>query len=251
VTKAVALALVLARGKPSRPLFSGVALALGLAAFGATPVTAAVNVTLTAEDGVQIAGTLWEPGGRAGAAVVMVAGPLHGRSAWARVGEQLAARGMVALAIDLRGQGGSGDDPGEDRTAYVRDLLAAFRFLQARPDAHVSSIGIAGASLGATLAVLATGLQPAVRSLVLLSPVTDFRGLKIEEPLKRVGERAVLLIASGEDAYAARSARALAQTGPGLRELQLLDGAGNGTRMLAVRPELVSTLVDWFSRTLL
>ena len=231
------------------------ALAFGLclAAVTSSPVSAAgVAVTFSADDGVQIAGTLWEPGARAAAAVIMVPGPLHGRGAWTRLGDQLAARGFVALAIDLRGQGGSGGgDPGEDRTAYVRDVAAAVHFLQSRPDVQVGAIGIAGATLGATLAVMAAGVSPSVRALALLSPTLDFRGLKIEDALKRVGDRAALLVASSEDAYSARSARELAQTGPGTRELQLLEGAGNGTRMLASRPDLVGTLVDWFSRTLL
>ena len=221
-------------------------LASCLAALSALPARAAgVTVTFSAEDGAQIEATLWEPGVRAAPAVIMVPGPPHGRGQWARLGELLAARGFVVLAIDLRG------DVGEDRVAYVRDVVAAVRFLQSRHEVQVGAIGIAGASLGATLAVMAAGVSPSVRSLALLSPVLDFRGLKIEEALKRVGDRAALLVASGEDAYAARSARALAQTGPGSRELQLLDSAGNGTRMLAARPDLLGTLVDWFSRTLL
>jgi len=81
--------------------------------------------------------------------------------------------------------------------------------------------------------------------------VLDFRGLRIEEPLRRAGDRPALIVASNEDAYAARSARSLAQTGPAVRELLMLDGAGHGTRMLANRPDVVGTLVDWFSRTLL
>jgi hypothetical protein len=61
----------------------------------------------------------------------------------------------------------------------------------------------------------------------------------------------VLVVASSEDVYAARCARALAETGPGLRELVLLDSAGHATRMLTSRPDLLPSLVDWFSRTLL
>jgi hypothetical protein len=51
--------------------------------------------------------------------------------------------------------------------------------------------------------------------------------------------------------YAARSARALAETGPGRRELMLVEGAGHGARILSSRPDLLPTLVDWFVRTLL
>jgi alpha/beta superfamily hydrolase len=182
----------------------------------------------------------------------MVPSAARTRSEWSRLGELLAARGFVALTFDSRGHGASeGGGVGEDRGVLARDVAAAIRYLQGRSDVQPGSVGVVGASLGATLGVIAAGGLPAVRSLALLSPALDFRGLRIEEPLKRVAERPALIIASSEDAYAARSARALAQTGPGLRELLLLEGAGHGTRMLASRPEIVGTLVDWFSRTLL
>ena len=212
---------------------------------------ASSTVTFPADDGVLLAATIWDPAGSRAPAVVLVPAATTSRAEWTRLGEQLAARGFVALAFDPRGRGASeGVDPGEDRAGLARDVVAAIRFLQARAEVQVGSVGLAGASLGATLAVLAAGSSPAVRSLALLSPALDYRGLRIEEPLKRT-DRPTLIVASGEDAYGARSARALAQTGPGLRELLLLEGAGHGTRMLASRPDLVTTLVDWFSRTLL
>lgn len=223
-----------------------------LVAGGVPAAGASSAVTFAAEDGVQLAATVWDPTARAAPAVVMVPAASRGRSDWTRLGEQLAARGFVALAFDSRGQGGSqGADPGGDRGVLARDVIAAIRYLQSRPEVQIGSVGLVGASLGATLAVIAAADVPAVRSLALLSPALDFRGLRIEEPLRRAGDRPALIVASNEDAYAARSARALAEIGPAARELLLLDGAGHGTRILASRPDVVGSLVDWFSRTLL
>jgi dienelactone hydrolase len=225
-------------------------LAAGLAL--ATPARAATVVTFPGDAGEQLTATVWDHPGRPAPAVVMVPPVARTRADWSRLGEQLAARGFVALAYDSPGQVTSeGGTPGEGRGALARDVAAAIRYLQGRSDVQPGSIGIIGASLGATLGVIAAGDLPAVRSLVLLSPALDFRGLRLEEPLRRAGDRPTLIVASSEDAYAARSARTLAQTGPGLRELLLLEGAGHGTRMLSSRPEIVGTLVDWFSRTLL
>jgi alpha-beta hydrolase superfamily lysophospholipase len=221
---------------------------------GLAPQASAAVSTLSfpADDGVQLEATVWDPSGRAAPAVVMVPTPTRTRAEWARLGEQLAARGIVALAFDMRGHGGSqGFDSGEDRGGLARDVAAAVRYLQSRSDVQVGRVGLVGASMGATLAVIAAGASPAVRSLALLSPALDFRGLRIEEPLRRAGDRPALIVASSEDAYGSRSARALAQTGPAVRELLLLEGAGNGTRILASRPDVIGTLVDWFSRTLL
>lgn len=223
-----------------------------LAACAAPALAASSTVVFASEDGTQLVATLWEPSARSAPAVVMVPSPARPHGEWARLGEQLAARGIAALAFEVRAQVPSveGETP-VARGVTTADIAAAVRYLHARPDLQVGNIGLAGASLGATLAVVAAASIPNVRSLALLSPVLDFRGLKIEEPLKRVAERPALLMASNEDSYASRSARALAQTGPGVRELLLVEGAGNGARMLASRPDLIGSLVDWFSRTLL
>ena len=62
--------------------------------------------------------------------------------------------------------------------------------------------GLAGASIGANLAVLAAADDPTVRSLALLSVGLDYRGLRLEAALKKFGARPALLVASQEDPYA-------------------------------------------------
>jgi pimeloyl-ACP methyl ester carboxylesterase len=218
---------------------------LGLAA-------TASRVSIGTEDGLALSATVWEPAGRATAAVVMVHAPSRNRHDFDQLGEQLAGRGLIALSVDLRGHGDSqGAYSPPDLQPLARDVGAAVAYLLGRADSGVQSVGIVGASAGATLGVVAAGSLPSVRSFVLLSAPLDFRGLRLEEPLRRIADRAVLVVASREDVYAARCARTLAETGPGRRELMLLDGAGHGARMLTSRPDLLPGLVDWFARTLL
>ena len=92
-----------------------------------------------------------------------------------------------------------------------------------------------------------------MKSLVALSPGIDYRNLRPDAALKKYGERSALVVASQEDAYAANSARQLAVGAPGvgIRDLRILNAAGHGTTMLTRQPDLVSSLVDWFRRTLL
>ena len=85
----------------------------------------------------------------------------------------------------------------------------------------------------------------------LLSPSTDYRGLRIEGAVRKYGARPLLLVASDDDPYASRSARELQKAGTGTREIVVLSGAGHGTNMLARAPDLTRVLVDWFRRTLL
>jgi len=231
------------------------ALVLGAWSARAPAVPSAQDVSLRTEDGVTLAGSLHLPA-RPGPAVVLLHMQTRSRDDWQAVPARLAEAGFVALAIDLRGHGesepgppGSGPD---DWSRSILDVKAARTFLAGRPDVVQGRLGLAGASIGANLAILYAGGDQTVRSLALLSVGLDYRGLRTEAPLAKPGKRAVLLVASDEETYAANSARRLSQQeGAGTRELRLLTGAGHGTVMLGRQPDLVGALVDWFRRTLL
>jgi dienelactone hydrolase len=235
---------------------------VSLALFGlliAIPTAHAIagtqRVTIRTDDGVSLAATWYEPGTRSAPAVVLVHMLHKNRHDWEAVASRLASEGIGALALDLRGHGeSSGTLPeGEaaDYSVLVRDVTAARKYLASRGDVVPSRIGIAGASIGANLAVLEASADPAVASVALLSPSTDYRGLRIDAALKKYGARPALLIASDDDAYASRSIKELQKAGGGPREALILNHAGHGTVMLGHDPDLARALVDWFHRTLL
>ena len=60
----------------------------------------------------------------------------------------------------------------------LQDVQAALAFLKGQGTVATGRIGLAGASAGANLAAMAAGADKSVRSLVLLSVSTDYRGLK-------------------------------------------------------------------------
>jgi dienelactone hydrolase len=213
------------------------------------------RVTIRTDDGVSLAATWYEPGARSAPAVILVHMLHKSRRDWESVASRLASEGIGALAFDLRGHGEStgslqaGETP--DYTALVRDITAARRYLASRPDVLQSRIGIAGASIGANLAVLEASADAGIASLALLSPSLDYRGLRIEAAMKKYGSRPALLIASDDDPYAMRSSKDLQKAGSGTREIHVLSHAGHGTAMFGNDPDLARTLVDWFHRTLL
>ena len=133
----------------------------------------------------------------------------------------------------------------------MADVKAARAFLASRRDVVPGRVGIAGASIGANLAILFAANDLTVRSLALLSPGIDYRGLRPEPAMKKYGDRPAMLVASQEDNYATSSARQLTAGGSGVRDLRVLIGAGHGTTMLGRQADLVAALVDWFRRTLL
>jgi dienelactone hydrolase len=205
-------------------------------------------VSFRAADGRTLTGLFIEARERPAPAVVLV--PMLGRSRddWQGVAQRLADADISSLAIDLP----SSSTPGDAAAlgAWHADIRAALDHLAGRPDVRGSSLGVAGASLGANLAAVAAAADGRVRSLALVSPSLDYRGVRIETPLRQYAARPALLIASLRDPLAARTVRELTKNPPGHREARWADTMAHGTMLLAREPDLVRVLVEWFQRTL-
>lgn len=220
-----------------------------LLCFVASPAFAAGrNVSFRSDDGRTINAIVFEPSQRPSPAVVLV--PMLGRPKddWDAVGQRLADANILALAIDLPAL----SDPGDSRVlgGWSADVRSAVLYLASRPDVRPSSIGVAGASLGASLATLAAADLQTVHSLALVSPSLDYRGVRLEASIKQYDGRPAMLIASSRDPYAARTVRELAKDPPGTRETRFSEVAAHGTQLLARDPEMARFLVEWFQATL-
>lgn len=225
----------------------GVGGALALA--GVQPEAAVRTVSFRAFDGRTVMGLLAEASVRPAAAVVLV--PMLGRpkDEWHVVAQRLADSNITALAIDLPGLYAPAD--AQELVRWHEDVRAAVAYLASRPaDVRPGAIGLAGASLGASLAAVAAAAEPSVRSIALVSPALEYRGVRIEPSMREYGARAALLIASLRDPYAARTVRELAKDAPGPREIRWSDTAAHGTVLLSRDPDLVRSLLEWFQRTL-
>lgn len=150
-------------------------------------LAAAQAVRLTARDGrAQIAGWYLDPGAARGAVLFV-----HGKDACrgdelkspsGPLAEALAAAGFAVLAIDLRGHGGSS----RARLTYgaheQHDVLGAVDWLRRRGHAQV---GVLGASMGASTALMAAAAEPGIQALVADSPFADFAQM-IERQFRRL-----------------------------------------------------------------
>jgi pimeloyl-ACP methyl ester carboxylesterase len=206
-------------------------------------------VTFQSLDGTSLAGEFYESSARA-PGVVLVHMLSRNKSDWHGLPERLRDAGITALAIDLRGHGGSSGSAG-DLTAMVQDVRAAAQWLATRPNVRPDAIGVVGASLGASLALLAAVDLPQVRALGLLSPSLDYRGLRTDAALvKRLGSRPLWLCASSEDPLALRTLRDMAADTSGPREQVVSSAVAHGTVLLERDGDVGRALVDWLRRTL-
>jgi len=217
----------------------------------AAPAVAAVRqVTLLSIDGTTLAATLYEPLIKPAPAVVLVHMLGRTRDDWSAVADRLEAAGLMVLAIDLRGHGRSGGSR-DLLPPMLQDVRAAISWIRARPGVRPDALAVAGASLGANLAMLAASDDPTVRAVALLSPSLDYRGVRLDTAvMKKIAGRPVWLAASTQDPYALRTIKELA-SGSGIREQRLSGVTGHGTNLLFADPEIAGSLVDWLRRTLI
>jgi len=99
--------------------------------------------------------------------------------------------GIATLLFDLSGHGESSADPHDGLGAYVADLQAAFAWATVAPQVKNDAIGIAGSSLGATIAVKALiegHVKP--RTMVLRAPPVE------PEDFRRIDVPSLVLIGS-------------------------------------------------------
>lgn len=201
------------------------------------------RVSIRTDDGAALTGAYYDPSRRPAPGIVLLHMLGRSHTDWDSAASQLADAGFAVIALDFR----AAPDP----SSMLSDVRAAKAFLRERAEVLPTRIGIAGASIGANVALLDAADDPGVSSVALLSPGIDYRGLRTEPAMKKYAGRPALLAASTQDPYAWRSIRHLSSIGRGAREVRLTGVIAHGTVLLLRDPELIGALVDWFKRTLL
>jgi dienelactone hydrolase len=118
------------------------------------------NVAFTTSDGLRLRG--WYVPSKNGAAVISFPGR-KGTQDPARI---LARHGYGVLLFDRRGEGESDGDPNGWGWGGHRDVAAAVRFLQARPDVEDNRIGGIGLSVGGEMMLESAAKSPGLEAVV-------------------------------------------------------------------------------------
>lgn len=183
------------------------------ATFDVAPVSAGeaagVDVTLTTDDKMSIAGTFWASSTANAPGVVLLHMYKSNRAAWQPLVRHLNDRGCDVLAIDLRGHGGSAKQGKADLAAKVekrdaklfqdmhKDAIAAVRHLVKEAKSDPAKIVIVGASVGCSVAIDTARRYPKeVSAVACLSPGANFLGLNTVEQAKAWPKDKPLLLLS-------------------------------------------------------
>jgi alpha-beta hydrolase superfamily lysophospholipase len=153
--------------------------------------------------------------------------------------------GYKCLAIDPRGHGRSQQNwqsfTSRDFTNISNDIRAAKDYLSAHGSKKVSIIG---ASIGANLALAYAVTDSEVRTIVMLSPGLDYRGVKTTLAAQEM-RRPFLIVVSKEDDYSYKSSVQIDRlSGSEETKLDVFEGLGHGTEMFKDR-KILKIIKEW------
>lgn len=207
------------------------------------------QVSIKTEDGFEIVGSFYKSQSESG--VILLHMLNRNRGDWNSFAEQLNKEGYSVLSIDLRGHGQSLKKSGrtiewqmfseKDFNDMILDVKAAKEFLESK---GVKKVSVIGASIGANAAINYAEEDMEIKTVILLSPGLDYRGVKVEDTIKDYGNRPILIVASEDDEYSAMSSRQLIELAVGKKELKMYANAGHGTRMFP-NTDLDKVIIDW------
>lgn len=206
------------------------------------------KVSLTTEDGVELAGLWWDVGGPRSALLLHMMPAT--KESWVPLAEKLAENGLNVLAIDFRGHGESGGGgyrnfSAEEHQKYVLDAESALGFLRGKQP--TGEIVLAGASIGANVALKlmnpASGMG--ISRGVALSPGLDYYGLRAGEFVSKLNSsQSVLFVGSRDDMRGGGQdcgamAEELFSFCTCKKDKIVYETGGHGTDMFSSHPELV------------
>lgn len=238
----IASILVLASCSGGSPSADAQALA------GSTPIT------FETPDGVELSGRLFGPAD-AQAGIVLAHMLPADQTSWYPFAERLAAQGYRVLTFDFRGYCPGGDGGCSKGTKQVDaanvDLQAAVDRLR-REGVH--RVGIAGASMGGTAALIVAATDPAgIQAVVTLSAPQSIEGLTADQAtLAQIAGAKLYIAGLGDPSGAAASADALAAQSPQPVREEIVTSNAHGTDLLSSEQgERVQQLIEqWFAQWL-
>ncbi len=165
------------------------------------------------------------------------------RNDWDSVAKWLQSNGYTVIVPDLRGHGQSAGSwekfTPEEFNKMTLDVSAMKSVLE-NEGANAKKLAIVGASIGANVALNYAANDQDVKTVVLLSPGMEYRGVSIANTRFN---KPFLVVASKDDEYSAQSAPVILQNNPAAKILMYED-AGHGTNMFR-KNDLAPNILEW------
>lgn len=182
---------------------------------------------------------------------------------WCNLIPDLNNAGYAVIAMDLRGHGKSVLDSSFHQKSWVyftpktyqkfpSDVIAIINQAQKQSKlVSLDNLAIVGADIGANTAVLvAQNLGKKPKALVLISPITTFKGLYIPIAMVNMGQIPILSMVSEKDIYCMQEQQKLSKFAQGGFYAKNYPQGGMGMLMLKSNPSMSEDITRWLIKYL-
>lgn len=212
------------------------------------------KVRFKTEDGIEIVGNYFPAEKNDAPAVIFLHMMPETKESWNEFAKKINQNGFQCLAIDLRGHGESQGGPAgsknfsdEEHIATINDVVGAVEFFVDK-GIPIEKISLAGASIGANLAIVFQSENLKIKASVALSPGLNYRGVETEHAIKNLKEgQAIFLVAGGaSDEYSTETViKLFDQIKCTNKEKMIFDDSGHGTEILNSNSGLEEEIINW------
>ncbi len=216
------------------------------------------KVEFQTEDGVKIIGHFYQAKESKYAGILLHMMPAI-KESYSELAKRLQDAGYSVLAIDFRGHGESINSvkgvlnyknfTDKEHQEYIYDVKAASEYLKKR-GFPIENQFLIGASIGANIALQFLSLNSEIKAVVLISPGLNYRGIKIEDFLKKEMDSKILVITGIKDLQSASSLDLFKNVTPS-STLITLDSDAHGTDLFEIFPDLVDKIIVFLREKLI
>ena len=223
------------------------------------------RVVFTSEDGVLLVGSYYKP--RIGTSistpsVILLHMLGMDRSTWDKFAQKLTQNGYAVLSVDLRGHGESIKQANhtisyqsfmpKNFKNMTLDVKAAKKYLIEGRKANPNQISIIGASIGANLALNYAASDHSIKSVILLSPGLNYRGISTLDAIMNY-KNPIYIVTAEDDSESAKDSKILCEKITCAENLKIFENTNvHGTDMLSdkmVGSKLQNIILSWLDST--
>ena len=187
---------------------------------------------------------------------------------WGSLPEELLKQGYAVLLVDLRGHGMSNKDAKfkvkswtyfnkSTYQKYPSDVVSVINQTKLTTKrVSFNNYSIIGGDIGANTAVLvAQKMYPKPKSMVLLTPTVDIKGLTIASlhktaPISEAGNGPILVMCSKHDKYSVQQEELLKKFAKGEFIVNNIDMNKNGMLLVRNNPDTTKIVLDFFNKNM-
>jgi len=210
----------------------------------AAQAATAQEVKIKASDGLQIVGAYYPStlSGKQSPAALLLHQNGGSKEEWESFIPVLLDEGYSVLAVDQRGFGTTGGKV--DWKLAEKDITAMLAWLRNIAAINTDEVAIIGASIGSNLSLRACVTDAKCHVAVALSPGLNYFNVTTEDAVRKLGDKAALLVAAQNDTESSSAVKKLAGVLPGNGAARLYKGEEHGVELFA-NEDLAPMIIQW------